>query len=249
MSPRLAFALNTAYSAGRLTLGYFQNNPPTEIKEDATPVTAADKAAERLIREIIEKTYPTEGILGEEEGENSKGTTRWVVDPIDGTKSFVSGVPLYATLLSFEVEEEPVVGVCYFPALDLMLHAEKGQGAFVNGRLLQVSKKTEVKGSVISCGGHRSMLVAGRMMPFLKLAETALATRTWCDAYGHALVAMGQIDAMIEPKVARWDVSPLALIIREAGGKFTDFKGNNVITDEAITSNGLLHDELIAAFQ
>lgn len=249
MSPRLAFALEAAYSAGRLTLAHFRNQLEVEIKEDATPVTIADKQAERQIRTLIQASYPGEAILGEEEGGAHDESDRWVLDPIDGTKSFVSGVPLYATLLSYELDQESIVAACYFPALDLMLHAEKGGGAYANGRKIQVSKKSSVKGSVLACGGHRTMVQCGRMQPFLKLVDLAMATRTWGDAYGHALVAMGQIEAMIEPRVARWDVSSMALIVREAGGKFTDFKGNDVISDEALSSNGLVHQELVAAFQ
>jgi histidinol phosphatase-like enzyme (inositol monophosphatase family) len=248
MSPRLAFALNAAFRAGKLTLGYFQNQPETEIKDDQTPVTVADKAAERLIRQEIEAQFPDEGILGEEEGLHHKGDRRWVVDPIDGTKSFVCGVPLYATLLSFEIEEQPQLGVAYFPALDLMLSAEINQGAQANGRPIKVSNQPKIEGGVLACGGHKTMLQQGRMEPFLELAKRALATRTWGDAYGHALVAMGQIDAMVEPKVARWDVSGLALIVREAGGRFTNFKGEDKIEEEALTSNGLVHEELVQAF-
>lgn len=217
-------------------------------KSDQTPVTAADQGAERLIRELIEHRYPGEYILGEEEGGATAQLDRWVIDPIDGTKSFISGVPLYATLLSYEVGGEAVVGVCYFPALDEMLYAEKGQGAFFNGRPARVSERDATVGSVICCGGHRSMVSAGRWKPFLKLVDRALATRTWSDAYGHALVASGRVDAMIDPVVAHWDVSAVSLIVREAGGKFTDFEGNDALAPEAISSNGKIHQELIDVF-
>jgi fructose-1,6-bisphosphatase/inositol monophosphatase family enzyme len=128
MSPRLEFALNAAIKGGRFTLAHFNTGAAVEIKSDATPVTIADKGAERIIREEIAKAYPNDVILGEEEGETASSTTRWVIDPIDGTKSFVSGVPLYATLLSYEVDGVPILGVSYFPALDEIVFTEKGQG-------------------------------------------------------------------------------------------------------------------------
>ena len=249
MNPRLAFALETVFQAGKLTLGYFQTGLEVIVKEDDTPVTIADRNAERLIREAIAKKFPGETILGEEEGATGSGTTRWVIDPIDGTKSFIAGVPLYANLLSYEVEGEPTIGICYLPALDQMVYATKSEGAFCNGRPISVSKNATLEGAKLSCGGHATMVSKGRMPAFLKLAEKALATRTWCDAYGHALVAMGRIDAMVDPSLHRWDISPMALIVKEAGGKSTDFAGTDQISDEAISSNGLLHAQLIHAFQ
>lgn len=201
-----------------------------------------------MIRADIEVQYPGEAILGEEEGGAMSGD-RWVIDPIDGTKSFICGVPLYATLLSYEVSGEPILGVCYFPALDEMVYAERGEGAYWNGRLCQVSSHSTILGSTISCGGHQSMLKYGRMQAFEKVAEVALATRTWSDAYGHALVATGRVEAMVDPVVNPWDISSMALIVREAGGTFTDFDGNHALTSEAISSNGLVHPELLEAFR
>ncbi len=248
MSPRLAFAIEAAYRAGRLTLQYFQTGAEVETKSDQTPVTAADRGAERLIRELIAQHYPEDAILGEEEG-GSGAPDRWVIDPIDGTKSFVSGVPLYATLVSYEVAGEPVVGVCYFPALDEMLYAEVGQGAFCNGRPARVSTKSEVGGSVFSCGGLNSMKKHGRLKGFEKLSDEALATRSWSDAYGHALVATGRIEAMVDPIVNAWDISAVSLIVREAGGTFTDFAGREALSNEAISSNGLLHGKVLEVFR
>ena len=141
MSPRLAFAIDAAYRAGRGTLAHFQTGTAVEIKSDATPVTVADKAAERQIREDIARSFPRDEILGEEEGGDATVADRWVIDPIDGTKSFVAGVPLYGTLLSYEVDRKPVLGVCYLPGLDELLWAETGSGAFMNGRPIRVSQR------------------------------------------------------------------------------------------------------------
>jgi histidinol phosphatase-like enzyme (inositol monophosphatase family) len=248
MSPRLAFAIDAAYRAGRSTLAHFQTGVVVETKSDATPVTVADRNAERLIREAIAEKYPTESILGEEEGASGKSDDRWVIDPIDGTKSFVAGVPLYATLLAFEQGGVPTVGVCYFPALDELLYAEAGQGSFLNGRPIHTRTTATVDGAILCCGGITRLRERGQLLALLDLAEDALALRTWCDAYGHALVASGRVDAMIDPVLSRWDIAAVDIIVREAGGKLTDFAGNANPNNEAISSNGPLHDCLLEAF-
>ena len=245
MSPRLAFALDAAVRAGRSTLAHFQNGVQFEAKHDDTPVTIADKHAERIIREQIEEQYPGEAILGEEEGSSGAGDDRWVIDPIDGTKSFICGVPLYATLLSYERAGEPEIGICYFPALDDCIYAEKGKGAFWNGRPCRVSDKNSLEGAVITSSGYLGLTRRGLMNAFIKLSEKSLAARTWCDAYGHALVATGRVDLMIDCSVSRWDISAMAIIVREAGGRFTDLHGNEELGDSALSSNGVLHAKLL----
>ncbi|HEY3780906.1 MAG TPA: inositol monophosphatase family protein [Fimbriimonadaceae bacterium] len=249
MSSRLQFALETAYEAGKSTLALFDTNHSVEIKKDNTPVTEADKHAEHLIRKAIKAKYPAEGILGEEEGESGSKSDRWVVDPIDGTKSFISGVPLYATLLSYEQEGIPIIGICYFPALDKMFYAEKGQGAFENGHRLAVSAKDRLASAVLCCGGHASMEKYGRTAGITELAKRTLATRTWSDAYGHALVASGRVEAMIDPVVNRWDVSAMQLVVEEAGGTFTTFDGQTNPQHEAVSSNGKLHQQILDSFK
>lgn len=244
----LAFALNTAWEAGRVTLRHFQTGAEVDYKTDSSPVTIADRDAEQLIRDRIAAAYPTYGILGEEHGEAGNAAERWVIDPIDGTKSFISGVPLYATLLSFERDGVPEIGVCFFPALGEMIYAERSGGAYFNGRPCRVSQLRDLSRAVLACGSHASMRRHGREAGLMALAERALATRTWSDAYGHALVATGRVAAMIDPIVAHWDLSAVSLIVTEAGGRFTDFAGRPGIHHEAISSNGLLHDEILGAF-
>jgi histidinol-phosphatase len=248
MSPRLAFALEAAFVAGRSTLGHFNTGVAVESKADSTPVTIADREAERLIRKSIEAKFPGESILGEEEGGDRTGSDRWVIDPIDGTKSFVCGVPLYATLLSYEQDGEPLLGVCYFPALNEMLYAERGTGAYWNGRLCRVSSNSDLASGYISSGSPGSMISYGRWDGFRRLIKATRGTRTWSDAYGHALVATGRVDAMIDPVVNIWDISSMAVIVREAGGTFTDFSGSEKLSTEAISSNGALHNEILQAF-
>jgi histidinol phosphatase-like enzyme (inositol monophosphatase family) len=247
MSPRLSFAVDAAYKGGRSTLGLFQAGVEVMTKQDATPVTQADREAERLIRSLIAAQYPHDAILGEEEGGDTGALDRWVIDPIDGTKSFISGVPLYSTLLSYESGGETEVAVCYFPALGDMFYAEKGGGAFLNGRPIQVSQRESVQGGILCCGG--SMFKDGNWQKIARIMNRALATRTWCDAYGHTLVACGRVDAMLDPVVSHWDISSVSLIVREAGGRFTDFKGNDALATEGLSTNGRLHGEILAALQ
>ncbi|MEJ5171311.1 MAG: inositol monophosphatase family protein, partial [Fimbriimonadales bacterium] len=238
MSPRLEFAVDVAWRAGRFTLGLFGTGTPIQLKPDQTPVTEADRGAERLIREAIQSRFPGEAVYGEEEGPTGEGNSRWVIDPIDGTKSFVCGVPLYATLLSFEEGGVPILGVACFPALDEILYAERGRGAFWNGRPARVSERASLDGAVLSVGSHKGLVRTGRLEGFLRLAERAMATRTWCDGFGHALVATGRIEAMVDPIVERYDVSAVQVIVEEAGGRFTDFAGRTNPSHEALASNG-----------
>lgn len=256
MSPRLAFAVDAAFRGGRSTLAHFQTGAAVERKADASPVTIADKNAERLIREAIIAAFPGELILGEEEGGDVNAPEQWIIDPIDGTKSFVAGVPLYATLLSYEVDGRPIVGVCYFPALDEMLFAELGSGTVWNGRPARVSKRETLNGSILCAAGHKSQAKFGRSEGLNRAAERALATRTWCDAYGHALVATGRAEAMLDPVVARYDISAMRIIVEEAGGKCSAYDGGDPFRPrhpngdyEFVTSNGLVHDELLDCFR
>ena len=235
--------------AGKSTLDYFGKNVQVHMKADDSPVTAADRNAEWILRRAIESAYPGEAILGEEEGESGSGSARWVLDPIDGTKSFICGVPLFGTLVAFEESGEPILGVAYFPALDEIVYAERGQGAFWNGEPCHVSNKASLEGSVISCGSHHSLNRYGKLNGLLSLADRTLATRSWSDAYGHMLVATGRVEAMVDPILAYWDIRAPMLIVREAGGKFTDFSGGTNPVDEGLSSNGLLHNTLIEAFR
>ncbi|MCU0316917.1 MAG: hypothetical protein MUC92_10020 [Fimbriimonadaceae bacterium] len=255
VSPRLRFAIDAAIAAGKSTLPLFHGSRDYELKSDQTPVTAADRQAEEIIRQKISAQFPGETVLGEEQGLTGSGNDRWIIDPIDGTKSFVSGVPLYATLLSYEVDHQPILGVCYFPALDEILTAELGQGCFWNGKACQVSKKESVEGSVVCCAGHKGMAKHGRSDGMISLAQDAMATRTWCDAYGHALVATGRVEAMLDPVVSRWDVSAMVLIVKEAGGVATNFAQGDPLLPahetgelELVTSNGAIHTNLLSYF-
>lgn len=229
MTPRLAKAIEIAVEAGRGTLLHFQRGLDVELKGDESPVTVADKEAEALVRRKIAEMFPGEEILGEEEGQTGTGDTRWVVDPIDGTKSFVSGVPLYSTLLAYEVEGRPVLGVVYFPALDEVFYAERGSGAFLNGRQIAVREGGDLNRSVVCSGSMQSLKKYGRLEGMMGFSEPMMAHRTWGDAYGHMLVASGRVQAMVDPVVSRWDVSAVIPIVEEAGGIAMRFDGGDVL--------------------
>jgi len=242
---------SVARAAGSVALQHFRKNLTVETKADGSPVTIADKAAERTAVEWISTYFPDDEVIGEEGGRVGKPNAerRWVIDPIDGTKSFVAGVPLYATLLSFERESEVEIGVCYFPALNELLYAEKTKGAFWNGRQCRVSNRAGLEGSIIATGSAASLAREKRLAGVQRIEKKVMASRTWSDAYGHALVATGRVEAMIDPIISHWDISAVSLIVREAGGKFTDLSGNEALANEALSSNGLVHAELVEAFQ
>lgn len=246
MSPRLRFAIDAARAAGQTTLRYFQSGVTIEVKSDGTPVTVADQEAEATIRALIAREFPGEAVYGEEQGEEGSGELRWVIDPIDGTKSFVCGVPLYATLLSLERHGEPILGVCFLPALNEILYAETGHGAYWNDRRCAVSSTARLEEAALCCGAPTTLRRAGLGEATFALGERVRLLRSWTDAYGHVLVATGRVDAMIDPVVAPYDVSALQVIVREAGGQFTSVRGGSALSEgSALSSNGLIHDDLL----
>jgi len=246
---RLAFALKSAQEAAEITLGFFGTDFTVEEKLDSSPVTIADRKAEEHIRTQIKSAYPEDSILGEEYGEEGVGTGRWLIDPIDGTKSFICGVPLFGTLLSFEREGIPEIGVAIFPALETWIYAKRGEGAHTPSGKVFVSIVSELRQSVVSCGSISSLDKTRRLMGVARLSHHLRAVRGWSDAYGHYLVATGRIEAMIDPIIKRYDISAMELIVQEAGGRCTDFSGNHPPQTEALSSNGALHSQLITTFR
>ncbi len=245
----LDFAVSVAHSAGRLTLGYFQNNVAVDLKADSSPVTAADLKAEEMIRRAIERAFPQHGIVGEEFGlKEAQGKThRWFVDPIDGTKAFIRGIPVYAVLIALEIEGVIEVGCAYFPALDEMLAAASGLGCWWNGRRAHVSHATRMADALICFTDVASFARYNRAAEWDRIQKTAWRRAGWGDAYGYLLVATGRAEVMLDPIVEPWDLAPFPVILREAGGFFGDWQGNSTIfAHEGMATTNLLLPEVLA---
>ncbi len=241
----LDFAMETAYLAGRLTLGYYQAGLQPDFKADDSPVTIADKKAEELIRARIEKNFPRHEILGEEFGHGEKfqhASHRWVIDPIDGTKSFTRGVPLYSVLIGLEIENTVEVGVAYFPALDEMIAGAMGEGCWWNGRRARVSDVSDLSRAYVAFSDPRLFDNHNRRAEWERIKNATYFRGGWGDAYGYLLIATGRAEVMLDPIMDAWDCGPFPPILSEAGGYFGDWKGNRTIWgNEALgTTNVLL---------
>ena len=244
----LDFASEIAFRAGRLALSYFQRPIDIDRKSDASPVTVADRSAEELLRGEIEARFPRHGILGEEgDDKPSTGdgpTHRWILDPIDGTRSFIAGVPLWGVLVALEVDQEVSVGVCYLPGLDEIYAAAKGEGCRLNGRLTRVSETSELS-KAVACVTDPIDLQSRQPAFWERLRSRVGTLRGWSDCYGHCLVAAGRSDLAFDPIMNVWDNAALKPIIEEAGGVFTDWSSEPTIYGEsAVSSNAKLRDEL-----
>ena len=244
----LEFAVDLARGAGEITLRYFRKKPETSTKSDGSYVTIADRHAESYLREEIAKRFPDDGVLGEEELEQ-RGLSgrRWIVDPIDGTFSFVHGVPFYGVLIALEIEGEPVLGVVNIPALGEIVYAAKGEGCFLNGEPARVSSTAKLKDALLLATDFTTCAQYGFGPAGESLQKGAKASRTWGDCYGYVLVASGRADVMLDPVMNLWDCAPLLPIMEEAGGTFTDWRGVRTISGgNSIATNGVLFDEVMS---
>jgi len=242
----LEFATDICVRAGRSTLSYFQMDVEVDRKEDDSPVTVADREGEELLRRLISHRFPKHGICGEEMGESeSDATHRWFIDPIDGTRSFIRGVPLYGVLLGLEIEGEMVVGVCYLPALDELVSAGRGEGAWWNGRPARVSSAARLEDALVSMTEPGS-LEDGQRGGWEALRERVETVRGFSDCYGHCLVATGRCEIMLDPIMNSWDSAPFLPILEEAGGTFTDWGGRRTVHGgSAVSTNGALFEPLM----
>ena len=242
----LSVATEAAYLGGRRSLAYFGTDIAVETKADSSPVTQADKEAEQIIRAHIGRYYPTHAIIGEESGE-TKGDTqyRWIIDPIDGTKTFICGVPFYGVLIGVEVKGKPSVGVIYMPAFDEMVCAASGLGCQWNGRSAHVSNKAKLADAVLLTTNVTSANL--RSDAFEKLAAKTKLNRTWGDCYGYVLVATGRAEIMLDPQMNPWDCAPMLPILQEAGGHFTSWSGEATIWGpDGAATNAALHAEVMS---
>jgi len=244
----LEFAVNIARGAGELTLHYFRRSPETQTKTDGSFVTIADRKAEGFLRARIAEMFPDDGIVGEEEGETA-GTSgrRWIVDPIDGTFAFVHGVPFYGVLIGLEIEGQLSLGVVNMPALGDVVSAASGVGCFLNGQPTRVSTTQKLADALLLVTDAPACTRFGFGPAFESLQQQAKTVRTWGDCYGYVLVATGRADVMLDPVMNLWDCAALLPIMEEAGGTFTDWKGEKTANGgNSIATNGVLFEEVMS---
>ena len=252
----LALAHELADRADAITLARFRAlDLQVSTKPDLTPVSDADTAVERELRDLLAVRRPGDAILGEEHGLSGAGPRRWVLDPIDGTKNFVRGVPVWATLIALQDGGVTTVGVASAPALGRRWWAATGLGAFAGpsasqGAQLAVSRVEQLADAHVSYSSLTGWQQQGRLPGLLALSERCWRTRAFGDFWSHVLVAEGAVDASFEPEVSLWDLAALQVIVEQAGGRFTDLTGRATAGGGSVVcSNGLLHDEVLSALQ
>lgn len=235
--------------AGDAALKHFQQGVVPEKKADRSPVTVADREAEQIIRDHVLSVYPDAGFLGEETGSHGEDTAiRFIVDPIDGTRAFVRGWSTWSVLLGIEAEGVPVVGIAYMPAAGDFFVAVQGRGATHNGSPVRVSKIRPLADATVTHGGLQQFTQAGVGDALLRLSDACDIARGCPDFDGYRQILLGRSDAMVDPGVQPYDICAPAVLIREAGGRLTSFRGDETIySGGAIASNGIIHDELVAA--
>lgn len=250
----LEFALSLADESRRILRGHFRpggSGLAVDWKGDNTPVTLADRSVEETLRGRMLKETPGYGIWGEEFGRETGSTGReWVIDPLDGTKAFIHGVPLFGTLIALLDQGTPVLGLIDLPVLGERVWATRGGGAFRNGQPCRVSAVSRLEEALLLDGSITTMERLGHGPAWAGLRRRARLHRGWGDCYGHFLVAVGAAEVMADPIVEAWDIAPMAVILPEAGGRCTAFSGGDGIAERSgISSNGLLHDEVVEAFR
>jgi histidinol-phosphatase len=239
----LAVAVEAARAAGEVALKYFRTGFDVTLKPDRTPVTQADREAERAIIDILTRAFPGDGFLGEEFGAQGTQTRRWIIDPIDGTRNFVRRIPLWATLIALEVEGHVVLGVVHNPVSGELYTAQRGAGAHLNGARIRVSAVGELADALLVHAGLDIVRRSGYWEGFLRLVDATERQRGFGDYYGYGLVAEGKAEIYAELDLKPWDLAPCQVLVEEAGGRFTDFEGRPTIYGgNALATNGRLHD-------
>src|SRR6266496_4081585 len=243
----LDFAVRLARDAGTITQHYFKGSFATDRKADNSFVTAADREAEKYLRDRLEQAFPDDAILGEEEGHKTGRSNRqWIIDPLDGTFSFVHGVPLYGVLIGLTIEGQAALGVVNLPALEEIIYAARGVGCIWNGEQAHVSITASLKDALLLATDFGSCYQHGFGEAANMLQRRATERRTWGDCYGHVLVATGRADVMLDPVMNVWDCAALLPIVEEAGGTFTDWRGERTVHGQnAISTNGVLFRDVM----
>lgn len=254
LNNRLALALEAARQAGSITLQYFRRSGlAVQRKADDSPVTIADRQAEQHLRQRIAEAYPGDAIHGEEFPQQP-GTTgyTWILDPIDGTKSFIHGVPLYGTMIGVEYHGQTVLGVIHIPALRETVYAARGCGAWYQHgdqppQPARVSQTHPLSNGLFLTSEVANFYRTGRQGAYERLQAASRLSRSWGDCYGYMLVATGRAEVMVDPIAEVWDLAALVPIIEEAGGRFGDWQGQPTIySGEAVAANALVFDEALA---
>ncbi len=251
MSNYLEVALEAARASQEIIMRYYAGAVSPRLKNDQTPVTVADTEAEKKIEELIGKAFPSHGFLGEESGEkNEQSGFKWIIDPIDGTKNYVRGIPLFATQIALMRDEELILGVSNAPALRELLYAEKNKGAYCNDVKITVSKVESLAEAFMSFGNLKYFEDLRLIPQLIGLVQKARNPRGVGDAWSYHLLAQGKIDMMADARTKIWDIAALKVIVEEAGGHVTDFRGNPITTtsNSVIATNSLLHDLIISYF-
>jgi histidinol-phosphatase len=252
MSEFLEAALQAAHEAESVILKHFEAGVSAEKKPDESPVTIADKEAERIIKEYLLGRFPEHGFLGEETGEtNPDSSYTWIVDPIDGTRNYSRGVPIFGTQIALMHDDELILGVSNAPALKELAYAEKGKGAQLNGRSLRVSKVERLEDAFVSFGGIKSFQKDKTTENLLSLLADSWGDHGFGDFWSYTLVAQGVMDVMVNARINVWDVAAAKVIIEEAGGTVTDLSGNPISkkTASAVGTNGHLHGKVLRYFE
>lgn len=244
---QLEAAIAAARAGGEISRRYFATGIAVERKSDQTPVTAADRESEERIALELRRAFPDYGILGEEFGERTGAGARWIIDPIDGTKSFIRGNPYFAVLIALEEEGEITCGVVHEPISGDLYHACRGEGAFGPRGRLRVSSYDRLADGMLMFGGLNAWQNAGRWAAVERLVAASGRQRGYGDYLGHVFVAAGLGEAMVEPSLQPWDMAPLKILLEEAGGRLTDLDGRPTIYGgSCVSSNGRVHDEVLA---
>ena len=248
MSQRaLDAAVDAARAAGRIALKYFRGGFEVAKKPDDTPVTPADREAEQAIVEILGRAFPDCGVLGEEFGGRGTKEVRWIIDPIDGTKNFVRGIGIWATLIALEERGEVTVGVIHNPVTAELYTARRGAGAFLNGERIRASDVAELGRAFFLHAGLGIVRKGGHWDGFARLIDATDRQRGFGDYMGYGLVAEGKAEIYAELDLKPWDLAAPKILVEEAGGRFTDFAGRPTIyTGTALATNGRLHDAALA---
>jgi histidinol-phosphatase len=255
MNRDLQFALELAEAADAITMRHYRSaSLAIRTKSDQSPVSEADEAVERMIRERVAADRPDDGVVGEEFGVSGTATRRWIIDPIDGTKNYVRGIPIFATLIGLEENGRIVAGVVSAPAMARRWWASAGDGAFCStfgiARAIRVSAIDTIEGSHLAYDSILDFDQHGGAVRFLSLMRRCTRSRGFGDFWAHMLVAEGAVEIAIEPAVAIWDMAAVQVIVEEAGGRFTDIRGEARIDGgSGLSSNGLVHDAVLEFFR